>query len=45
VIGRYKGRFDKGWDAIREEIFTGSRGSGAFPTEAELTERPEEIPA
>ena len=42
---KYKGKFDKGWDALREETFTRQKELGVIPPEAELTERPEEIPA
>jgi arylsulfatase A-like enzyme len=42
---RYKGRFDQGWDALREETFARQKELGVIPQEAELTERPEEIPA
>jgi arylsulfatase A-like enzyme len=42
---KYKGRFDQGWDALREETFARQKELGVIPPEAELTERPEEIPA
>ena len=42
---KYKGRFDEGWDALREESFARQKELGVIPPEAELTERPEEIPA
>ena len=42
---RYKGRFDNGWDALREEIFDRQKKAGVIPADAELTARPEEIPA
>ena len=42
---KYKGRFDQGWDAVREETFKRQQELGVIPPEAELTERPEEIPA
>ena len=42
---KYKGRFDTGWDALREETFARQRELGVIPPEAELTDRPEEIPA
>jgi arylsulfatase A-like enzyme len=42
---KYKGRFDAGWDALREEIFTRQKELAAVPPEAELTDRPDEIPA
>jgi arylsulfatase A-like enzyme len=42
---KYKGRFDAGWDAIREETFAKQKELGVIPEDAELTARPEEIPA
>jgi arylsulfatase A-like enzyme len=42
---RYKGRFDKGWDALREETFDRQKKLGVVPHEAELTPRHEEIPS
>ena len=44
-IDRYRGRFDAGWDALREEIFARQKTLGVIPADAELTVRPEEIPA
>ncbi len=43
--GKYKGRFDQGWDALREETLARQKELGVIPADAELTERPEEIPA
>jgi arylsulfatase len=42
---KYKGRFDNGWDAMREEVFARQKELGVIPAEAELTPRPEAIPA
>ncbi len=42
---KYKGRFDHGWDALREEIFARQKELGVVPPETELTARHEEIPA
>jgi arylsulfatase len=42
---RYKGRFDAGWDALREETLARQVEIGVVPPEAELTARPDEIPA
>jgi arylsulfatase A-like enzyme len=42
---KYKGRFDQGWDALREEILARQKELGVVPPEAELTARPGEIPA
>ena len=42
---KYKGAFDDGWDAQRERIFAKQKELGVIPPDAELTERPAEIPA
>jgi arylsulfatase A-like enzyme len=42
---KYQGRFDDGWDALRDETFARQRDLGVVPADAELTARPEEIPA
>jgi arylsulfatase len=42
---KYKGKFDQGWDALREEIFARQKQLGVIPANAELTRRPDEIPA
>src|SRR5689334_12812783 len=44
-IEKYKGRFDKGWDALREETFARQKKLGVIPGDCELTARPKEIPA
>jgi arylsulfatase A-like enzyme len=41
---RYAGRFDTGWDALREETVKRQRALGVIPADAELTARPPEIP-
>jgi arylsulfatase A-like enzyme len=42
---KYKGRFDQGWDALREEIVVRQKELGVVPPDAELTARHDEIPA
>ena len=42
---KYKGRFDAGWDALREETLARQKELGVVPADAELTARPDEIPA
>jgi arylsulfatase A-like enzyme len=42
---KYKGLFDAGWDALREQTFKRQKELGVIPPEAELTDRPDEIPA
>ena len=44
-IDKYKGAFDQGWDAYREEVFARQRATGLLPPGAELSERPHWIPA
>jgi arylsulfatase A-like enzyme len=42
---KYKGKFDDGWDALRERTFARQKELGVIPADAELTARHEEIPA
>ena len=42
---KYQGRFDQGWDRLREETFARQKELGVIPADAELTGRPAEIPA
>jgi arylsulfatase len=42
---KYKGRFDEGWDALREQILARQKELGVVPPETELTPRHDEIPA
>jgi arylsulfatase A-like enzyme len=42
---KYKGQFDQGWDKLREETLERQKKLGVVPKDAELTARPEEIPA
>jgi arylsulfatase A-like enzyme len=42
---KYRGRFDAGWDALREHIFAKQKQLGVVPDTAELTKRHAEIPA
>jgi len=44
-IDKYKGKFDQGWDKLREETFAKEKALGAIPADAVLTPRPEELPA
>ena len=41
---KYKGRFDQGWDKLRQETFARQKQLGVIPPEAELTFRHPEIP-
>jgi arylsulfatase len=42
---KYKGKFDQGWDRLREETFARQKALGVIPAEAELTARNEAFPA
>jgi arylsulfatase A-like enzyme len=42
---RYKGKFDAGWDQLREETFARQLKLGIIPAGTKLTKRPAEIPA
>jgi arylsulfatase A-like enzyme len=44
-IAKYKGKFDQGWDKLREETFVRQKKLGVIPPDCELTKRPAEIPA
>ncbi len=42
---KYKGKFDQGWDKLREETFARQKKLGVIPPDCELTPRHKEIPA
>src|SRR6478752_4074979 len=42
---KYKGKFDHGWDKLREETFAQQKKLGVIPPDCKLTARPKEIPA
>lgn len=42
---KYKGKFDQGWDKLREETFARQKALGVIPQDCELTVRHPEIPA
>ncbi|MDR7098638.1 arylsulfatase [Lysobacter niabensis] len=44
-IAKYKGKFDQGWDKLREETFARQKKLGVIPPDCELTKRPDDIPA
>ncbi len=41
---KYKGKFDHGWDKLREEIFARQKKLGVIPKDCQLTPRHKEIP-
>jgi len=44
-IAKFKGKFDQGWDKVREETFARQKAAGIIPENAQLTARPDSIPA
>ena len=42
---KYKGRFDTGWDALREQTLQRQKALGIVPPDTELTPRPDVFPA
>jgi arylsulfatase A-like enzyme len=42
---KYKGKFDDGWDVLRDRILARQKELGVVPADAELTRRHDEIPA
>lgn len=42
---KYKGKFDDGWDAVRERTFTRQKELGWIPADAKLTARAETMPS
>ena len=44
-VDKYKGKFDKGWDKLREETFARQKKLGVIPQDCQLTPRHKEIPS
>lgn len=44
-IEKYKGKFDAGWDVLRQQWFENQKKLGIIPQDAELTPRNEHVPA
>jgi len=42
---KYKGKFDQGWDKLREETFARQKQLGVIPPDCDLTKRHQEMPA
>jgi arylsulfatase A-like enzyme len=42
---KYKGKFDQGWDKLREETFARQKKLGVIPSDCQLTPRHKEIPS
>jgi arylsulfatase len=41
---KFKGKFDMGWNAMRDQIFANQKRLGAVPADAKLTEWPDDLP-
>jgi len=41
---KYKGKYDKGWDVIREETMANEKAMGVIPKNTKLPEKPKDIP-
>jgi arylsulfatase A-like enzyme len=44
-IEKFAGKFDQGWDSLREQTFARQKEFGIIPANTELTPRPKEMPA
>lgn len=44
-LAKFKGQFDAGWDVYREQTFERQKKLGVVPPNAQLTKRPDELPA
>ena len=44
-VDKYSGKFDQGWDKVREETFARQKQIGIIPASTQLTARPEAIAA
>ena len=44
-IAKFKGKFDQGWDKLREETFSRQKKLGVIPQDTILTPRPANMPA
>jgi arylsulfatase len=44
-IEKFAGKFDQGWDSLREQTYARQKEFGIIPANAELTPRPKELPA
>ena len=42
-IDKYKGKFDKGWDEVRDETLANMKAKGLVPEDTALTDRPEGV--
>src|SRR5271169_3025627 len=43
-VEKFKGKFDMGWNAMREQIFANQKRLGVIPANAKLTDWPDSLP-
>jgi len=43
-VAKFKGKFDMGWNALRDSIYANQKRLGVIPANAELTPWPKELP-
>src|SRR4249919_1900133 len=43
-VEKFKGKFDMGWNALREQIFANQQRLGVIPANAKLTDWPDSLP-
>jgi arylsulfatase A-like enzyme len=43
-VEKFKGKFDMGWNAMRDQIFANQKRLGAIPDNAKLTDWPDSLP-
>jgi arylsulfatase A-like enzyme len=43
-IDKFKGKFDMGWNALRDQIFANQKRLGVIPADTQLTAWPDELP-
>lgn len=43
-IAKFKGKFDMGWNAMRDQIFANQKRLGVIPQNTELTDWPDDLP-
>src|SRR5208282_4868918 len=43
-IDKFKGKFDMGWNAMRDQIFANQKRLGVIPANAQLTPWPDDLP-
>jgi arylsulfatase A-like enzyme len=41
---KFKGKFDMGWNALREQIFANQKRLGVIPANTQLTPWPDDLP-